>query len=69
MKRIKIEKPTSMTEDDPDTLDMLYEQVRVGNLPEQHRRIAINHQVDQWEATTPVVEQSARELRRRSLRQ
>lgn len=69
MKRIRIEKPTHITDDDPETLDMLYEQVRVDNLPEHLRRIAINHQADQWEATPTVVERNVQGLRRRSLRQ
>lgn len=62
-------KPSHITEDDPDTLDTLYEQVRINSLPESLQRIAINHQMDQWEAAPGLVERSSEEMRRNSLRQ
>jgi hypothetical protein len=65
---MRIEKPRRVTEDDPDTLDMLYEQTRINSLPEAWQRVAVNHQLDQWNARPTVVEQNARELKRNSLR-
>jgi len=62
-------KPSHITEDDPPTLDELYEQARINSLPEPLQRIAINHQLDQWEAEPSIVERTSEELRRNSLRQ
>jgi hypothetical protein len=66
---MKLFKPSHITEDDPDTLDDLYMQARISHLPEPLQRIAINHQLDQFEATPGIVERTSEELRRNSLRQ
>lgn len=66
---MKLFKPSHITEDDPPTLDELYEQVRMSSLPESLQRIAINHQLDQWEAAPGIVERTSEEIRRNSLRQ
>ena len=66
---MQIFKPSHITEDDPLTVDELYERARVSYLPEPLQRIAINHQLDQWEAAPSLVERTTEELRRNSLRQ
>lgn len=66
---MKLFKPSHITEDDPDTLDDLYMQARISHLPESLQRIAVNHQLDQWEAEPSIVERTTQELQRNSLRQ
>ena len=62
-------KSTHITQDDDDTLDAEYEQSRIDNLPLPLQRIAIHHQLDQWEARPSLVEQAAQDARRHTLRQ
>lgn len=66
---MQIAKHTHITEDDPDTLDTLYEQARINSLPVPLQRIAVAHQLDQLEAKPSVIERNVEELRRSSLRQ
>jgi len=65
---MRIIKPSHITENDADTLDDLDEQARINHLPEPLQRLAITHQLDQWEASPSIVERNAQELQRSSLR-
>jgi hypothetical protein len=62
-------KTTHITEDDNTTLDELYEQTRIENLPYPLQQIALKHALDQWEAEPDLVTRLTEEVRRTSLRQ
>jgi hypothetical protein len=66
---MQIAKPSHITEDDPLTLEEMYERARVSYLPEPLQQIAIAHQLDQWEAEPSIIERNAQQLQHTSLRQ